>query len=622
MPVDIEKHLINVQKPGRYCGGELNSCQPPAPGGEFMANTKARPRDMPVRYAFCFPDTYEIGMSYLGLQIIYSLLNSLPGVCCERAFAPWGDMREVLINHHLPLFALESRDPLADFDFLGFTLQYELSYTNVLDMLSLAGIPLYSRERNGSHPIIMGGGPCACNAEPLADFFDLFVLGEAEEVLPELMALYKAHPNREEFLECSSFLRGVYVPKFYDVLYNPDGTVKKIVNQQGAPIPVKKRVVRNFNSVTTPEKPLVPLIEVVHDRISQEIFRGCARSCRFCQAGYICRPVREKTPETVLSQIKNAVSLTGHEEVSLASLSTSDYSGLCELLPPLFDYAKQARVRLSLPSLRIDNFPAQLMELGNSFKKNGLTFAPEAGTQRLRNAINKNLTEDDILSACRRAFSGGYCAVKLYFMMGLPTETDEDILGIAALAKRIVDEFYRLPDKPKGKGVSVSVSVACFVPKPHTPFQWRGQDTPGRLREKQQLLINAVTSRKITLHWHNASTSFLEAVFARGDRRLSKVLEEAHRRGCIFDGWSEFFSFERWMATFEACGADPAFYASRVRAYDEVLPWSHLDYGVTPVHLIREDRQAENSTTTTDCRSGCAGCGIAAEFGPCEPQEG
>lgn len=598
----FEQLLMSVQKPGRYAGGEINS----------VIKDKSK---IDVRFAFCFPDSYEIGMSHLGIKILYSIFNERPDIWCERVFAPWPDFEEVMIKNNIPLFALESRDPIKDFDFIGFTLQYELSYTNVVNMLRLAGIAPLAKDRSESDPIIVAGGPCACNAEPLADFIDIFFLGDGEKVDLEVIDLYKEFKSKgkskSELLKAAAQINGVYVPSLYDVSYNEDGTVKAITPKSGAPEKIKKRVEMNLDELHYPSDIVVPYIEIVHDRAVQEVFRGCIRGCRFCQAGFIYRPVREKSPETVCRQAKAMCESTGYDELSLSSLSTSDYTGIEAMLDGLLDYTEKEKISLSLPSLRIDNFSAELMEKVSRIKKSGLTFAPEAGTQRLRDVINKNITEDDILSSCRTAFEGGYTAVKLYFMMGLPYETDEDIVGIAQLAQKIVDEFYHTENRPKGKSVNVSISVANFVPKPFTPFEFHPQITREEMIRKQQLLKESIHSRKIDFNYHENKTSFLEGIFARGDRRLSKVILKACEKGCKFDGWDEFFSLDKWLEAFKECGIDPEFYANRLRPYDELMPWDHLDYYIDKDFLIRENELAKKAVTTKNCREKCAGCGCA-----------
>lgn len=603
---DIEKHLLNVQKPGRYTGGEPGS----------IVKDKS---EIDIRFAFCFPDTYEIGMSHIGMKLLYGLYNSLPNVWCERVFAPWDDMEAIMRENGIPLYALESGDSLREFDFVGFTLQYELSYSNVLNMMELAGIKALAEERDDSDPIIICGGPCACNPEPLADFVDIFSLGEGEEVSIELFDLYKKHKDKgfdkTLFLREAAHIEGIYVPSLYNVSYAPDGTISAVEPMHGAPAAVRKRIVKDFDSSYYPTSFVVPFIEIVHDRAVAEIMRGCIRGCRFCQAGFIYRPLREKRSGTVDSICKDLCASTGYDEISLCSLSSSDYGGLGELLDSMLSWTQDDKVGISLPSLRVDGFSDELTEKLNKVRKGGLTFAPEAGTQRLRDVINKNVTEDEVRSTCIAAFKGGWMNVKLYFMIGLPTETDEDIRGIAELSQMVVGLYYSNPDRPKGKTVNVSASASTFVPKPFTPFQWEPQDTIEEIHRKQKVLQSSVTSRKVSLSWHEADTSFLEAVFARGDRRLGRVLLKAHELGCRFDGWNEFFKLSVWMEAFELCGVDPAFYANRRRSFDEILPWDHLDYGITKQFLIREREKAGRAETTPNCREKCAGCGAAALTG-------
>ncbi len=600
MPLDIEKILPDVQKPARYSGGEL---------GSVMKDMK----DVFIRFAFCFPDLYEVGMSHLGMKILYGLYNREVDTWCERVFAPDKDMERKMVENDIPLFAIESRDPIKVFDFVGFTLQYEMCYPTVLHMLSLAGIPILAKDRDEQYPLVIAGGPCTCNPEPLGDFFDIFILGEGEEVNIELNDLYREHKkkgyNKQAFLLDAANIEGVYVPAFYDVTYFEDGRVKAITPNADVPATVRKRIIKDLDAAYYPDNFVVPFTEIVHDRAMSEIFRGCIRGCRFCQAGFIYRPVREKSVDTIDKQSHALCANTGYEEFSLASLSTSDYTQLEVLLPRLLEWAEKEQVNISLPSLRVDGFSEDLAKRLNVLRRSGLTFAPEAGTQRLRDAINKNLSEQEILETARRAFAGGWTAVKLYFMNGLPTETEEDIRGIAELGQKVVNVYYNTPDRQKGKGVTVSVSVSCFVPKPFTPFQWEPQDTMEQLEEKQQALYAAVTTRKISLSWHDAKTSFIEAVFARGDRRLGKALAEAHRRGFNLDAWSENFDFDAWLDVLKTVGLDPAFYANRRRDYTEVFPWDHLDYGVSKAFLQRENEKAHQSVTTPNCREKCSGCG-------------
>ena len=599
---ELEQVLLQVQKPARYTGGELNS-------------VVKDPAGVRIRFAFCFPDLYEVGMSHLGMKILYGLFNEQEDVWCERVFAPDTDMEALMRERGIPLFGLESRDPIREFDFVGFTLQYELSYTGVLNMLDLAGIPLHAAERGDDCPLVVGGGPCVCNPEPLADFFDLFTLGEGEEVNLELFDLYRRHKQkgfrRAEFLRQAARIEGVYVPSLYEVSYREDGTVASVTARDGAPQRVRKRILVDIDAAYYPEKVVVPFIDIVHDRAMSEIFRGCIRGCRFCQAGFIYRPVREKSVDTIDRQSRALCESTGYEEFSLSSLSTSDYTGLSELLPRLLDWAEPEHTNISLPSLRVDGFSEELAARLNVLRRSGLTFAPEAGTQRLRDAINKNLSEEEILDTARKAFAGGWTTVKLYFMMGLPTETLEDVAGIAALGQKIVDCYYANPNKPKGKSVTVSISVSCFVPKPFTPFQWEPQDTAEQLKEKQAHLRASLTTRKISLSWHDADVSFLEGVLARGDRRLGPVIEGAWRRGCKLDSWSQYFSLAAWIEALEEAGLDPAFYANRRRSFEEVFPWDHLDYGVTKGFLMRENEKAYQSRTTPHCRQQCSGCGAS-----------
>ena len=598
----IESILPLVQKPARYTGGELNS----------VVKNKD---DVDIRFAFCFPDTYEIGMSHLGMKILYSLINSRDNFWCERVFAPDTDMEQIMREKDIPLFALESRDALSEFDVVGFTLQYELCFTNVLNMLNLANIPLRSKDRGDTLdvPIIIAGGPCVCNPEPIADFIDVFEIGEGEEMMLEFLDLLneykKAGKSRSEFLKAASQIEGIYVPSLYDVTYNADGTIEKITSKDGAPQVVNKRVVADLDNIFYPEKFVVPFVEVVHDRVVHEIFRGCIRGCRFCQAGFWYRPIREKSVETISEQSQRLACTSGYDELSLCSLSSSDYTKITELLEELLGWAVPQKINVALPSLRIDNFSDELKEKLALVRRSGLTFAAEAGTQRLRDVINKNISEEEILDTCRKAFVGGWTAVKLYFMIGLPTETDDDVVGINVLSQKVVEEFYSNPDKPKGKGVNVSAGVSSFVPKPCTPFQWEPQDTREELKRKQKLLLETCTSKKITFRFHNTDLTFLEGVFARGDRRLSDVIENAYKNGCTFDSWDDKFNFDAWMNAFEACGLSTEFYANRRRSYDEILPWDHINSGIRKQFLICENEKAKKAETTKHCRQQCAACG-------------
>lgn len=589
--------LRRVEKPGRYTGGEF--------GEVYKEN-------MPVRMCFCFPDTYEIGMSNLGMKILTGALNRLEFLGCERCFAPWADMEAELRKTGTKLFALESGDPLDAFDVVAFTMQYELCYTNVVNMLRLAGIPPLARDRGEDAPLILGGGPCTYNPEPMADFFDIFSIGEGEEALPELLTLYyECRENglsKREFLRRAAGLEGFYVPSLYDVTYNADGTLASFApNCAEAPARITKRVIPDLDTAYFPTDAAVPFLETVHDRVTMETSRGCIRGCRFCQAGIVYRPYREKSVEKISSCAADCVRYSGYSEISLSSLSISDYSEIRRLIDELLGWTEPRSISLSLPSMRIDAFYGELMRKVMSVRKSGLTFAPEAGTQRLRDVINKNITEAEILAGCREAFDNGRTALKLYFMNGLPTETDADIEGIAALAQRIVDAFYET--KRNGKGFNVTVSVSCFVPKPFTPFQWEAQDSIAALERKQQLLRDAIRTRKITYHYHDAHVSYIEAVFARGDRRLSRAILEAVDRGQRLDGWDEFFRFDTWMEAFAAAGIDPDFYAARRRPYTELLPWDHIDCGVSRAFLVRESEKARAGVTTPDCRTQCAGCG-------------
>lgn len=598
---EIEKLLLKVQKPGRYVGGEMNS----------IIKDKEK---VNIRFAFCFPDTYEVGMSHLGMKILYSQFNSVEDIWCERVFAPWVDMEALMREKNIPLYGLESGDPLSDFDFIGFTLQYELSFTNILNMLDLGGISVKSCDRGTElKNIVCAGGPCVCNPEPLADFIDLFFVGEGEEVDMEVMNLYRKcrdnHETRQEFLIKASQIKGVYVPSLYKVEYNDDNTLKSVTPTNNAPEKVEKRLMMNMDECYYPDKFVVPMIEIVHDRAMEEIFRGCIRGCRFCQAGFLYRPVREKSVDVIDKQCHLLCQNTGYDEVSLSSLSSSDYTKIVELLTKLTEWSADEKVSISLPSLRVDGFSDDIISKIKTVRKGGLTFAPEAGTQRMRNVINKNVFEDELMETCSKAFNGGWSKVKLYFMLGLPTETEEDAKGIAELGQKVVNTFYSCENRPKGKGVSVTLSTSCFVPKPFTPFQWEPQDTEEQLKAKQHIVKENIKTRKITYNYHDSSTSFLEAVFARGDRRLCEVMYKAFKKGFHFDGWGECFSLDAWLEIFEECGIDPKFYANRKREFDEVLPWDHLDYGVTKEFLINECKKAYQSVTTPNCRQKCSNCG-------------
>ena len=595
----MEIILDRVQKPARYTGGEYN------------AVVKDR-RSVDTRVALCFPDTYEIGMSNLGVRILYGLMNEQEGVWCERVFAPWGDMEAEMRREGLSLYGLESGDPISGFDVIGFSLGYELAYTNVLNMLDLAGLPLRTADRGEESPLIIAGGTCAYNSEPLAPFIDIFCLGEGEDVLLELLELYRRARNegwrRRELLVAAARIPGLYVPSLYEVTYGEDGVVTAVTPTEGAPSVVTKRIVQDFEHSYFPTKTIVPSTEIVHDRVMLEVFRGCIRGCRFCQAGYAYRPVRPRSPQRLLEQGIAACRDSGYQEMTLSSLSTSDYRPLEGLCDGLLDWCEPHKVSLSLPSLRADNFSMGLMERLQHVRKSGLTFAPEAGTQRLRDAINKNVTEEDLLTSCRTAFSGGWSSVKLYFMLGLPTETDEDVLGIAELARKVL-QVWRDVTPNRRRGCRITVSTACFVPKPHTAFQWEPQVEREEYLRRVKLLRDNMREKSITYHWHDPETSFLEAVFSRGDRRLADAIEAAWRDGAKFDSWSEYFSLERWLKALAACGLDPAFYANRTRSRDEVLPWSCVSTGVRTEFLWRERELAYQAKITPDCRKQCTGCG-------------
>ena len=594
-----QRILPTVQKPARYTGGEW---------GEVKKDLDT----VRVRVAFCFPDTYEIGMSNVGMRILYGVMNEMEGVWCERVFAPWGDMEDAMRQHNLPLWALESQSPVKDFDMIAFTIGYEMAYSNILNMLNLAGVPLRSKDRHDLKNIVFAGGVCAFNPEPLADFIDFFSLGEGEDSTVEIVSLYdqsKAEGwSKDTFLHAVAKIPGVYVPSFYRHEYHEDGTLSAIVPLEGAPEVVTKRIVEDLDKAYFPTKMIVPSTEIVHDRANLEVFRGCIRGCRFCQAGFSCRPVRKKSPEVLYRQAVETLEHSGNNEITISSLSTSDYRGLKELTDMLLPYCAQQKINLSVPSLRADNFSRELMEKLQTVRKSGLTFAPEAGTQRLRDVINKNLTEEEILTTCSRAFAGGWNSVKLYFMLGLPTETDEDVLGIAELVYKVIQE-WKANAVNKKRGLRVHVATAYFVPKPHTPFQWEKQITPQEYLRRCKLLKSHFYSKSIEYDYHSPDLSRLEAVFARGDRRLGPVLETAVVSGARLDGWDEYFNYAKWFDAFQKCGVDPDFYT--VRGYDEeeILPWDTIDVGVTKKFLRLERKRAYAGTVTPDCRHGCAGCG-------------
>ena len=595
----LQRVLPTVQKPARYTGGEYNEI-------------KKDLADVRVRVAFCFPDTYEIGMSNVGMRILYGVMNEMDGVWCERVFAPWSDMEEAMDRHGLPLWALESQSPVKDFDMIAFTIGYEMSYTNILNMLRLAQVPLHAKDRQGLKNIVFAGGVCAFNPEPLADYIDFFSLGEGEEITPEILSLYdKAKMedwSKEQFLLAVSTIPGIYVPSFYEHTYADNGTLLNVNALHDAPKVVTKRIIEDLDNAFFPTKMIVPSTEIVHDRANLEVFRGCIRGCRFCQAGFSCRPVRKKSAQVLYRQAVETLEDSGNNEITLSSLSTSDYRELKELTDAMIPYCADHKVNLSVPSLRADNFSRELMQKLQMLRKSGLTFAPEAGTQRLRDVINKNLTEEEILSSCAIAFSGGWNNVKLYFMLGLPTETDEDVLGIAELVFKIINTWKACASNKK-RGLRVHVATAYFVPKPHTPFQWEQQITPEEYLRRCKLLKSHFYSKSIEYNYHAPDLSRLEAVFARGDRRVGKVIEEAMNRGAHLDGWDEHFSYQTWLDAFAACGVDPDFYTVRGYAEDELLPWDMFDVGVSKRFLLSERNKAYDAVVTPDCRQGCAGCG-------------
>lgn len=595
-----EKILRSVEKPARYTGGEW---------GQILKDKNA----VEIRFAFCFPDTYEIGMSNLGVRILYDVLNSRDDTWCERVYAPWVDMEACMRTQGIPLWAHESGDPISVFDIIGFSLQYELCYTNVLNMLELAGLPLLASERGDTDPLVVGGGPCTYNAEPIADYFDLFMIGEGEEVICELVSLYKEHKkkgfHKSDFLHDAAKIEGIYVPSLYEVSYHDDGTIASVkAKYEDIPVKIKKRIVKDMDKAPYPKTLVMPFIQTVQDKITLEVYRGCIRGCRFCQAGMVWRPVREKSPEVLCQTAMTLADATGYDEMTLSSLSISDYSCIEKLTDELLAWTDDRKISLSLPSLRVDSFTKELMDKISTVRTGSLTFAPEAGTQRLRDVINKNVREEDLMRACRTAFEGGKSQVKLYFMQGLPTETNEDLDGIAELAEHVIEEYYHTPGRPK-KSPGVTISAACFIPKPFTPFQWEPQCDMETLLEKQKYLTGKITDRRIKYNYHDARVSRIEAVFARGDRKLNAVLAEAHRRGMRFDSWDEHFDYNKWMEVFDTVGIDPAFYANREFAENEILPWDNIDIGVSKAFLLRERHRAYEAIPTKNCRESCNGCG-------------
>ncbi|NFV12695.1 TIGR03960 family B12-binding radical SAM protein [Clostridium sporogenes] len=593
--------LFRVEKPARYIGGELNS---------YNKDLK----DIDIRFAFCFPDVYEVGMSHLGMKILYYIANERKDTFCERVFAPWPDMEKIMREENIPLYALESKDPIKDFDFIGFTLQYEMSYTNILNMLDLAGVTIRASERGEEEPIVLCGGPCAYNPEPLYDIADIFVLGEGEELNNKVLDLYKKYKGKgkkKEFLREASKIRGVYIPSLYEVTYKDDNTIKEFKPlYEDVPNKVKKVIVNNINDVVYPDKFVVPYTDIVHDRIVLETFRGCTRGCRFCQAGMIYRPIREKKTESLLELSDKLVKNTGYDEITLSSLSICDYSDIQNLVFSMVERHKEGKVGVTLPSLRIDSFSVDLIKEIQKVRKTGLTFAPEAGSQRMRDVINKGVTEENLMNSVKSAFEAGWSTIKLYFMLGLPYETLEDGVGIAELGQKVIEKYYEVPKEVRKKGLKVTISTSIFVPKPFTPFQWVPQDTMEDVRKKIEVVRGAIKSKQITYNWHESLVSYMEAIFARGDRRICDVLIKAFEKGARFDGWNQYFDFNIWKEALEECNVDGDFYAYRQREYDEILPWDFVDTGVSKEFLMKENERAKKAELTPDCRQGCKNCGV------------
>ena len=605
--------LYRVGKPSRYVGGELN---------EVIKD----PKEVDIRFGFCFPDVYEVGMSHLGSRILYHVLNQRKDTYCERVYAPWPDMEKLMRENNIPLYALETKDPINEFNFLAFTLQYEMSYTNILNMLNMGGIPLRASERTEKDPLVIAGGPCAYNPEPLYDIVDIFQLGEGEEGLNDLLDLYQKHKdnfNKEAYLREASHIPSVYIPSLYDVTYNEDGTIKEFIPKyDDVPKKVKKRIINNFDQVDFPESLIVPYSEIVHDRVVLELFRGCTNGCRFCQAGMIYRPVREKSRKTLLDQARKMLKATGYDEVSLVSLSTCDYSDIQGLVKDLIEEHGKNNVSVALPSIRVDAFSVDLLKEIQKVRKTGLTFAPEAGSQRMRDVINKGLSEERILEAAKNAFESGWSTIKLYFILGVPYETVEDAAEIGLLAEKIADQYFAVPKHIRNKGLRITVSTSILVPKPFTPFQWAPMEKMDVVTEKINAVKGAIKSRSIVYNYHEQKTSYMEAVLARGDRRLCDVLIKAYEKGAKFDGWSEYFDFELWQEALAECNVDGDFYVYRQRSYDEILPWDFIDIGVTRKYLERENEKAKTGEPTQNCRKGCTGCGVNVNFKDGECFEG